>query len=169
MESNTEKNNKDTGISIKTNFLTLIPMYDPTDGYFGTEYEIEDSTFLLGTGMEVNYYFNDLFAAGIGVGLEKLTQPKFIYFPLYFNTLFLLGDEFFMEAKFGVHSGNVSNSGFIFRGGLGYTVNISNNFNFNLILSYSFQNIYKDFKNSNRPNNYYNIESVGFTLSFDLK
>ena len=38
----------------------------------------------------------------------------------------------------------------------------------NFEFSYSYQNIYKTFENSQRPENYYNIESIGLTIGIEF-
>src|SRR5699024_4122047 len=95
---NNPKDSKNDRFGFRMQPLVLAPLFDPTDSYLNTEYEIEDSTMIFGAGIEIIYYFNEFFATGLGAGLEKVTQPGFTYIPIYLTTNFLLSKEFFLEA-----------------------------------------------------------------------
>jgi len=167
-----EEDFKNQGLSFKTQTLVLFPYDDGTNGgVYNTDFEIENNTFIFGLNSEVNYYFSQNFGVGIGFGFEKINQPNFIYYPIYLNIISALNDTknaIYAKVNFGTHLGNLDKSGFVFRGGLGYRLKVYKNILSNFELTYSYQNIYKSFKNSQRPENYYNIESVGITVGIEI-
>jgi len=77
-------------------------------------------------------------------------------------------NSIYTKANFGIHLGDLDKSGFVFRGGLGYRLKVYKNILSNFELSYSYQNIYKSFENSQRPENYYNIESLGISIGIEI-
>ena len=163
---------KDQGLSFKTQTLVLIPYDNGTNnGVYDTEYELEYNTFIFGLNAELNYYFNQNLGVGIGFGYEKINQPNFFYYPIYSNFFIALNDTkdaMYLKFNFGTHIGNLEKSGFLFRGGFGYRLKVFKNIISNFEFSYSYQNIYKTFINSGRPENYYNIESIGLTLGIEF-
>ena len=162
---------KEQGLSFKAQTLFLILSDDGTNGYFNTDYELEDNTTIFGLNTELNYYFNQHMGVGIGFGYEKVNQPKFIYYPIYVNLLGILNntkDALYVKANFGTHLGNLDKSGFLFRAGWGYRLKVHKNILSNFEFSYSFQNLYKTFRNSKRLENYYNIESIGLTIGIEF-
>ncbi len=157
------------GLSFKLQTLGLFIIYE--DKVYDTDYELEYNTFIIGANSEVNYYLNQNFGAGIGFGYEKVNQPKFYYYPIYLNLILVLHDSkeaFYTKANFGTHLGNLDQSGFLFKWGVGYRIKVYKNILANFEVSYSFQNIYKSFHNSGRPENYYNIECVGLTVGIEF-
>lgn len=156
------------GISIEPKGLTLITYIGDFRGGYDTDYEKEENTHILGINLETNYFFNNTFAVGLGLGYEKINQPEFSYIPIYLNLIGNLDEEFYINFQFGAHKGDVDHSGFLFRGGLGYRVPIIHLLRANFILVYSFQNMYKSFENSGRPENYYNFTSVGIAVSLKI-
>ena len=163
---------KDQGLSFKTQTLVLFPYDDGTNGdIYETDFELEDNSFVYGFNAELNYYIDSNFGVGLGLGFEKLNQPNIIYYPLYLNIIGVLNDTknaVYTKINFGIHLGDLDKSGFIFRGGLGYRLKVYKNILSNFELTYSYQNIYKSFKNSQRPENYYNIESIGITIGIEI-
>lgn len=79
-----------------------------------------------------------------------------------------MGEDFSGVLQVGVHKGKVDNSGFLFRAGFGIRVPINKYFEPNFILTYSFQNIYKSFEDSGRPENYYNFKSFGIAATLKI-
>lgn len=163
---------KDQGLSLKAQTLVLLPYDDGTNGdIYDTNYELEDSTFVFGLNAELNYYFNQNIGLGVGFGYEKINQPNFFYYPVYINLVGVLNDTkdaLYTKANFGTHLGDLDKSGFVFRGGLGYRLKVFKNILSNFEFSYSYQNVYKTFINSERPENYYNIESIGLTIGIEF-
>tara|TARA_B110000091_G_C13740371_1_gene443061 strand:+ start:81 stop:662 length:582 start_codon:yes stop_codon:yes gene_type:complete len=163
---------KDQGLSFKAQTLVLLPYDDGTNGdVYDTDYELEDNTFVFGLNAELNYYFNQNLGVGIGFGYEKINQPNFFYYPVYFNLIGVLNDNkdaLYAKANFGTHLGDLDKSGFVFRGGLGYGLKVFKTILSNFEFTYSYQNIYKTFTNSERPENYYNIESIGITIGIEF-
>jgi len=163
---------KDQGLSFKAQTLVLFPYDDGTNGdIYDTNYELENNTFIFGINTEINYYLNSNFGAGFGFGYEKINQPNFSYFPIYLNLIGVLNDTkdaIYVKVNFGSHLGDLDKSGFLFRGGLGYRLKVYKSILSNFEFSYSYQNIYKTFENSQRPENYYNIESIGLTIGIEF-
>ena len=163
---------KDQGLSLKAQTLVLLPYDDGTNGdVYDTSYELEDNTFVFGLNAELNYYFNQNLGLGVGFGYEKINQPNFFYYPVYINLIGVLNDTkdaLYAKANFGTHLGDLDKSGFMFRGGLGYRLKVFKNILSNFEFTYSYQNIYKTFTNSERPENYYNIESIGLTIGIEF-
>lgn len=163
---------KDQGLSLKAQTLVLLPYDDGTNrDVYDTDYELEDNTFVFGLNVELNYYLNQNLGLGLGFGYEKINQPNFFYNPVYFNLIGVLNDTkdaLYAKANFGTHLGNLDKSGFVFRAGLGYRLKVFKNILSNFEFTYSYQNIYKTFKNSERPENYYNIESIGLTIGIEF-
>jgi hypothetical protein len=171
-QNNKDEYFKDQGLSLKAQTLVLLPYDDGTNGdVYDTDYELEDNTFVFGLNAELNYYFNQNLGLGVGFGYEKINQPDFFYYPVYINLIGVLNDTkdaLYVKANFGTHLGDLDKSGFIFRGGLGYRLKVFKNILSNFEFTYSYQNIYKTFTNSERPENYYNIESIGLTIGIEF-
>lgn len=163
---------KDQGFSLRAQTLVLIPYDDGTNSnLYNTNYELEDNTFLFGLNTELNYYFNQYMGIGFGFGFEKINQPDFYYYPVYLNLIGVSNntmDTLYAKLNFGTHIGDLDKQGFIFRGGLGYRLRVYKDILSNFEFTYSYQNIYKTFKNSERPENYYNIESIGLTIGIEF-
>lgn len=171
-QNNEDEYFKDQGLSLKAQTLVLLPYDDGTNGdVYDTDYELEDNTFVFGLNAELNYYFSQNLGVGIGFGYEKINQPNFFYYPVFINLIGVLNDTkdaLYVKANFGTHLGDLDKSGFIFRGGLGYRLKVFKNILSNFEFTYSYQNIYKTFTNSERPENYYNIESIGLTIGIEF-
>ena len=58
--------------------------------------------------------------------------------------------------------------GFMFRGGLGLQFKLTKTILPIVEMTYSYQNIYKTFKDSNRNDNFYTLESIGVSLGFNI-
>jgi len=167
-----EEDFKEQGLSFKAQSIVLLPYNDGTNGnLYDTNYELENNSFIYGFNGELNYYLNPNFGLGIGLGYENLNQPNINYYPLYLNIISALDDienTVYAKVNFGIHLGNLDKSGFLFRGGLGYRLKVYKNILSNFEFSYSYQKIYKSFKNSQRPENYYNVESIGLTIGIEI-
>jgi len=163
---------KEDGLSFKAQSIVLLAYDDGTNGsIYNTIYELEDNSFIYGFSGELNYYLSSNFGLGLGFGIENLNQPNITYYPLYINIIGVLDDtknSIYTKANFGIHLGDLDKSGFVFRGGLGYRLKVYKNILSNFELSYSYQNIYKSFENSQRPENYYNIESLGISIGIEI-
>lgn len=162
---------KEKGLSLKVQSSFLYPFDDGDRSRLDSELELEGHSFIIGLNAELNYYFNQHFAAGLGVGYEKLNQPNLYYHPVYFN-LSLFANEtkesLYAKVNFGTHMGDLSQSGFLFRSGLGYRLKIYKNILSNFEFTYSFQNIYTSYTSFERPSNYYNIESLGISIGIEF-
>jgi len=170
--NNIEEEFKEYGLSFKVQSIVLLPYNDGSNGnLYNTNYELENNSFIYGFNGELNYYLNPNFGLGIGLGYENLNQPNITYYPLYLNIISALDDSkntVYAKVNFGIQLGNLDKSGFLFRGGLGYRLKVYKNILSNFEFSYSYQNIYKSFKNSQRPENYYNVESIGLTIGIEI-
>lgn len=163
---------QEKGLSFKTQSLVLI-RYNNTESkdIYQKDFELGENTFLYGINGEFNYYFNPHFAAGIGVGLEKISKPSIVYTPLYVNIIGVFNKtqkSLYSKLNFGVHLGNIDNTGFLFRFGLGAKVPFFKKIPLNIEFTYSFQNLNKTFVNSNRPDNFYNLESIGLSIGIEI-
>jgi len=163
---------KEQGLSFKAQTLVLFPYDEGTDrNLYETAYELEENTFIFGLNAELNYFFNQSIGAGIGFGYEQINQPNFSYYPIYLNFIGVLSDTkeaLYVKTNFGTHIGHLDKSGFLFRAGLGYRIKVYKNILSNFEFSYSYQNMYKTFLNSERIENYYNIESIGLTIGIEF-
>ena len=56
----------------------MFPHQDAPRSIYNTDYELEYDTFIFGLNSELNYYFNGSFAAGIGIGYEKVNNQTFL-------------------------------------------------------------------------------------------
>lgn len=163
---------KNKGVSLKAQTFILFPYNEEIgNSIHDTNFELEYNTIVYGASLEMNYYFNPHFGLGTGISLERINQPYFEYFPLYVSIFSALNESknsIYTKANIGFHMGDVDKSGFVFRGGLGYRLKVFRNILSNFELTYSYQNIYKSFENSGRPENYYNLESIGLTIGIEL-
>jgi len=163
---------KDKGLSLKAQTFILSPYNEEVgNSLYDTDFELEYKTIVYGANIEINYYLNPHFGLGIGIGYEMINQPHFEYYPLYLSLMGALNEtknSIYTKANIGVHLGDLDQSGFVFRGGLGYRLKVFENILSNFEFTYSYQNIYKSFENSERPENYYNLESVGLTIGIEI-
>jgi hypothetical protein len=161
------------GLSFKAQSL-ILSYYEKNDtniSPYQTDFELSNSTFLYGINTELNYYFSPYFATGLGFGVEQISQPNIVYMPLYINAIGLFNSgkkSLYSKLNFGIHLGDIDNLGFLFRFGLGGRFVVFKKIASNIEVTYSFQNIDKTFNNSNRPENYYNIESIGITIGIEI-
>ncbi|MGJ8745995.1 hypothetical protein [Polaribacter sp.] len=161
------------GLSIKAQSLILI-RYDKNlfKDTYQTNFELKENSFLYGANGELNYFFNSHLATGFGFGYEKISQPNIIYIPAYINVLGYFSKKeksLYSKLNLGVHLGNIDEKGFLFRFGLGVRLMLLKKVKSNIEFTYSFQNLNKTFENSNRPDNFYNLESIGLTLGIEIK
>lgn len=157
------------GFSIGAKAMILFPIPNMVDMYWNEEFQPGDDTLIYGIQSEINYFVSREFALGVGFGKEIVTQPDISYIPIYLNALLILDEHFFIDGKLGVHRGSVPNSGILSRIGLGIPIQITKNLLANFTIAYSFQNIYKDFPNSNLDDNYYNFETIGVSVGIDIR
>ena len=139
---------------------------------YQTDFELKENSFLFGASGELNYYFNSYLATGLGFGYEKNSEPSIAYMPLYINFLGYFSEKeksLYSKLNFGIHLGDVDRNGFLFRFGLGVRLKLFKKVKSNIEFAYSFQNLNKTFENSNKPDNYYNLESIGLTLGIEIK
>ena len=172
-QNNINNKLKKKGLRFKTQTLMLF-YYNKENNVtnqYQKEFALEDNTKIYGVNTEVNYFFNTNFAIGLGLGYEKLTQPKIIYNPLYINFLGVFYEDnnsMYTKFNFGGHIGKVDKQGFLFRWGLGYRVHIYKNLSSNFEMTYSYQNLYKTFEKSEREFNIYNVRSVGLSIGLTI-
>lgn len=164
---------KDKGFSLNVQSLMIFPYgNDVGGGSQDTAYDLELDSRILGFNTTLNYYLNPYLAAGLGIGYEKLNQPELVYYPLFINlrgSLLTTKNTPTTAVNFGVHLGDVDQSGFMFRWSLGYRTHILNDFLAYFEMHYSYQNLYKSFPDSGRIDNYYNVESIGVAISFEIQ
>jgi len=162
---------KEQGLSYSIQTFVLFDYDDGVGRGYDTDYELEYDTKIFGLNGEVTYYFDPTLGVGLGLGYERITQPLIEYYPLYLNLIGPLGktkDAYYMKFNFGIHLGNLDKPGFIFRTGFGYRFKVYKDILSNMSFSYSFQNLFKSFDQSGRPENYYNIESIGLTIGIEF-
>jgi hypothetical protein len=168
-----EEYSKEKGLSISTQSLFLFPYSDGVGGGIqDTPYDLEFDSRVYGVNTSINYYINPYMAGGFGIGYEKLTQPEIVYYPLFLNlrsTLMDTKSTITTGANFGVHLGDVDQAGFMFRWVIGYRSKLFKNILSYFEMIYSYQNIYKSFNNSGRVDNYYNVESIGLSISVEFQ
>tara|TARA_B110000967_G_C18565587_1_gene402309 strand:- start:65 stop:670 length:606 start_codon:yes stop_codon:yes gene_type:complete len=159
-----------SGFKLKFQSMVLFSYDD--DGYrvhYLTDYELEDYTSIFGLNVELSHLFDNDIGIGLGYGCEEINQPNFLYHPIYL--IAVINDEInslYARVNFGTHLGDLDQSGFLFRGGLGFRFKIYKKIHTNFDITYSYQNMYKTFANSERPENYYFIESIGLTIGIEF-
>jgi len=168
-----EKSFRKKGLSLKAQSLILF-RYDKNlfKDTYQTDFELKENSFLYGINGELNYSFNSYFVTGLGFGYEKISEPSIAYIPLYINILGYLTKKeksLYSKLNFGIHLGDIDRKGFLFRFGVGARLMFLKKIKSNIEFTYSFQNLNKTFKNSNRPDNFYNLESIGLTLGIEIK
>lgn len=167
---------KDWGIRIGTSILYIGDQkFIQEDGELGyldnSKYNLEGNSKLYSFSAEINYYVYDLIGIGLGAGWEYLNQPKLNYIPVYLNMILLPFQPIntvYLRGSYGYHLGNIRSSGAYVRYGIGYRFKVSNKVNAFVELTQSFQNLYKDYPDSERISNYYNLEGTGVSLLFEL-
>ncbi len=162
-----EKDFKEKGFSVHLDTYTFFPLEDETDGYFDTKFEIERNTVVYGLNSTLTYFFTPYFGLGMGIGYEYINQPRFSYFPIYLNGIFAFNEtknSYYLRGNYGTFLGNLDKSGVFVRAGIGYRFILAKKLLLNFEILYSFQNMYKTFENSERPENYYNIEGIGIAI-----
>lgn len=122
----------------------------------------------MGLNSEISYVLWEFLGVGIGSGFERVNQPHINYIPLYLTTTLFVGSEFFFDIKYGTHLGNVTRNGDLFRLGAGYNLWMTEKTAIFFSFTYSAQNIFKEFENSERPNYKYIFEGIGLTIGLHI-
>lgn len=167
---------KDWGIRVQSSILYVGDQrFLREDGEFGyldnSKYNLEGNSKVYSFLAEVNYYFDDFIGIGVGTGWEYLNQPKLNYIPVYVNMILLPFEAInsvYLRGSYGYHFGNIRSSGAYVRYGIGYRFKVSKRGNAFVELTRSFQNLYKDYPNSERISNYYHLDGTGVSLLFEL-
>ena len=164
---------KEKGFSINTQSIFLFPYGDNIGGgIHKTLYDLEYDSRVYGVNTSVNYYFSPYLATGLGIGYEKLTQPEIVYYPIFLNlrsTLMDTKNTVTTGFNFGTHLGDVDQSGFLFRWTVGYRTKLFKKVLGYFEMIYSYQNIYNSYEDSGRIDNYYNVESIGLSISIEIQ
>lgn len=159
---------KSRGFAFGGETLALIPYDGSINSIYETDYEVDADSFIWGVSLFTHYHFSHNIYASLALGYETLNQPNINYYPFTIGGGLLTSsgnNGFLLEANFGTHLGDLESSGFIFRGKIGYSVGFLYNKSLNFGLLYSYQNLNKTFENSMRPENYYNMESLGIFIN----
>lgn len=167
-----DSSNHFKGFGLKTNAFITFPYENNEKVNELSDNEITEKTNIHGCNVILSYNLSPYFGLGLGTGYEVVTQPNIQYYPLFLNLSGNSSDaseSYTANANFGIHKGDLDKNGFIFRSSLGYKISISDVLKANFEILYSFQNIYKSFPNSVRIDNYYNIESIGISVGFEIK
>lgn len=159
---------KDWGFRLQTSIIQLVD-----DSYVIDEskYNLENHSMLFGFSAEVNYYLYDFVGVGGGIGWERLNQPKLDYIPVYANVIFFAFETIntlYAKGSYGYHFGNIDGSGAYSRFGIGYRFRVSKKLNSLVEFTSNFQNIYKNYPDSERISNYYNLQGLGISLAFEI-
>ena len=160
-------------MNFSTQSLFLFPYGDEVGGGIqNTSYDLEFDSRVYGVNISINYYINPYMASGFGIGYEKLTQPEIVYYPIFLNlrsTLMDTKNTVTTGLNFGTHLGDIDQSGFLFRWTIGYRTKLFEKILGYFGMIYSCQNMYKSLVDSGRIDNYYNVESIGLSISIEIQ
>ena len=164
----TPYNNK--GLSFKVQSFNLFYSYDGKPTY-NTDFELNETSRIVGFQGEVNYFVSKYFAFGLGIGGEKLTQPEVKYYPAYTNFLAVFYNKknsMYFKFNLGTHLGNLDKKGNFYRTGIGYRIRAYKNSIINIEGTYSNHFFYKKFQSSGRPVDAYSFDMLGITLGIEF-
>ncbi|MDZ4148259.1 MAG: hypothetical protein U1C58_08250 [Flavobacteriaceae bacterium] len=131
------------GFGIEFQSLLLFPTnFDEADP------DLFDINTVWGFDAVAKYAFDPYFQISVTTGYEKLSPVDISYIPLTFGLRAYTDESVkaaYVHADYGIHLGDVDGAGYIFRAGLGYRYPIFKQFAGTIELTFSMQNLQKNF------------------------
>jgi hypothetical protein len=153
-----------SGFGIEFQSLLLFPTnFDEADP------DLFDINTVWGFDAIAKYAFNQEFQISVTTGYEKLSPIDISYIPLTFGFRFYTDETVkaaYLHADYGLHLGDVDGAGYIVRAGLGYRYPIFKQFAGTIELTFSMQNLQKNFIANEEK--YYFIRAFGLSAGIGI-